>query len=90
MSSGQKQCAEDEDDWDALKKRAGVEDTNWQVYSNEATAARRIFQAEGSTGIMLKLKVKHEIERANLHRKQMDELRKLADAQETLREMSRL
>jgi len=89
MSSGQKACAEDEDDWNFLKNQAGIKDVRWGVYSNEAVAARRIFEADGATGFMLKLKVKHEIERANLHRKQMDELRALAEAEQLLKEIDR-
>lgn len=41
MSSGQKKCAEDEDDWDDFMRKTHItSQTNWQVYSVEARYAK--------------------------------------------------
>lgn len=84
MSSGQKQCWEDEEDWAFLKKTAGIQDVRWDVYSNEATLARQGVR-QGFSGIRLKTYVRHEIEKQELARRQkaeLDELSMLAKLQE--------
>ncbi len=62
MSSGQKAATDDEDDWYDLKQEAGVQDTNWQVYSDECRYAKEGYKSKGFTGARLKLFVKHAVE----------------------------
>jgi hypothetical protein len=40
MGCGQKAIAEDEDEWDDFKQKAGVLNTTWKVYSREAHLAK--------------------------------------------------
>lgn len=53
MSSGQKRCAEDEDDWDDLKARAGITRVSWPVYSREAYWAKIGHEKFNITGDLL-------------------------------------
>lgn len=42
MSSGQKAIAEDEEDWYRFEEKYDIRLYNWDVYSNEARAAKKL------------------------------------------------
>lgn len=76
MGDSRKAIAEDEDEWDRLKKAAKLTDVNWDVYSKESTLTRKGFNL-GMRGRRLKLYVKHQLEHDQLvskHKKEVDEL----------------
>lgn len=90
MGCGQKAVSDDEDDWDDLKRKAGIQEVSWQVYSFEAGKAKEIFtkSKNKTTGLKLKLLVNHAKELRNLEVQQAQELKDLENALAALKKFA--
>lgn len=88
MSSGQKSCNDDEDDWNDFKNMVGLGSVPWKVYSREAGTAQMLYKKLGSTGLLLKLDVLQLIEQEDLDSKQKVERKSFIAAQELVKKYS--
>lgn len=89
MSSGQKACADDEDDWYDIKKSQGITEVSWGVYSSQATITKKLVRADPLLkGVMLKLLVNHEVELKELQARQYVERVELEKALALLKKLS--
>jgi hypothetical protein len=53
VSSGQKRCAEDDDEWDDFQRQVGIQNVSWTSYSLEARYAREGYKKYKFTGVLL-------------------------------------
>ena len=67
MSDGRKDVYEDEEDWHNFITKYNLQDTNWQVYSNEATWAKEAVAKKFvyPTSIKLYVRQKKEVKELN-------------------------
>ena len=82
MGCGPSACADDASDWDNLASKAGIANTRWDCYSNEARFAKDGYRNHKHTGRRLKLYVRHQMELRDLKIKQakdVADLEKLAE-----------
>jgi hypothetical protein len=81
MSSGQKKCADDEDDWDHFKTHYEIGEIGWKVYSAESELAKQLVRKTPNLkGILLKLDVSHQLAKEKLEQTQKEERKALENA----------
>lgn len=81
MSSGQKACWDDEEDWSDLKVKAGIKEVKWEVYSQCATFAKQLYEKHQWIGERLKLGVIHEVQKLELKNTQAAEVKQFEEYQ---------
>lgn len=81
MSSGQKACTDDEEDWDIFRRRVGLFNVPWGVYSREAAAIKELHKKLQSTGLLLKVDVLQYIAQEDLRIIHAKERQSFVDAE---------
>jgi len=89
MSCGQSACADDENDWYDFKKNYGITDVKWDVYSVEASVARKVGREQGFDGRTLKLLVQQELENRAMAQRHVAELEALLKAEALIRQLDK-